>query len=145
VQWEQIGESQDYIVHGIDGAIPVHHADLFMGNAGTAIRPLTAALAVLGGDYTLHGVSRMHARPIGDLVDALNAIGARIEYTGEPGFPPLHIQRGLLRAERLKVRGNVSSQFLTSLLMAAPLMAREQDVVIDVIGELISKPYIEIT
>ncbi len=145
IQWEQIGESQDYIVHGIDGAIPVHHADLFMGNAGTAIRPLTAALAVLGGDYTLHGVSRMHERPIGDLVDALNAIGARIEYTGEPGFPPLHIQRGLLRAERLKVRGNVSSQFLTSLLMAAPLMAREQDVVIDVIGELISKPYIEIT
>ncbi|GGB97037.1 hypothetical protein GCM10007205_02890 [Oxalicibacterium flavum] len=145
IRWEQIGESQDYIVHGIDGVIPVHHADLFMGNAGTAIRPLTAALAVLGGDYTLHGVSRMHERPIGDLVDALNAIGARIEYTGEPGFPPLHIQRGLLRAERLKVRGNVSSQFLTSLLMAAPLMAREEDVVIEVIGELISKPYIEIT
>jgi len=145
IKWEQIGESQDYIVHGIDGVLPVHQADLFMGNAGTAIRPLTAALAVLGGDFTLHGVSRMHERPIGDLVDALNAIGARIEYTGEPGFPPLHIQRGLLRAERLKVRGNVSSQFLTALLMAAPLMAREQDVHIDVIGELISKPYIEIT
>jgi len=145
IKWEQIGESQDYIVHGINGVLPIHQADLFMGNAGTAIRPLTAALAVLGGDYTLHGVSRMHERPIGDLVDALNAIGARIEYTGEPGFPPLHIQRGMLRTERIKVRGNVSSQFLTSLLMAAPLMAREQDVVIDVIGELISKPYIEIT
>jgi len=145
IQWEQIGESQDYIVHGINGVLPIHQADLFMGNAGTAIRPLTAALAVLGGDYTLHGVSRMHERPIGDLVDALNAIGARIEYTGEPGFPPLHIQRGMLRTERIKVRGNVSSQFLTSLLMAAPLMAREHDVVIDVIGELISKPYIEIT
>ena len=145
IKWEQIGESQDYIVHGINSVLPIHQADLFMGNAGTAIRPLTAALAVLGGDYTLHGVSRMHERPIGDLVDALNAIGARIEYTGEPGFPPLHIQRGMLRTDRIKVRGNVSSQFLTSLLMAAPLMAREQDVVIDVIGELISKPYIEIT
>ncbi|MDQ7969004.1 MAG: 3-phosphoshikimate 1-carboxyvinyltransferase [Oxalicibacterium faecigallinarum] len=145
VKWEQIGETQDYIVHGINGVLPIHQADLFMGNAGTAIRPLTAALAVLGGDYTLHGVSRMHERPIGDLVDALNSIGARIGYTGEPGFPPLHIQRGLLRSERIKVRGNVSSQFLTSLLMAAPLMAREHDVVIDVVGELISKPYIEIT
>lgn len=145
VKWEQFGESQDYVVHGVNGAFPVHHADLFMGNAGTAIRPLTAALAVAGGDYTLHGVSRMHERPIGDLVDALNDIGASIEYTGEPGFPPLHIQRGRIHTDRLKVRGNVSSQFLTALLMAAPLMARDKDVTIDVIGELISKPYIEIT
>jgi 3-phosphoshikimate 1-carboxyvinyltransferase len=87
----------------------------------------------------------MHERPIGDLVDALNEIGTRIEYMGEPGYPPLHIQRGRIHAERMKVRGNVSSQFLTALLMAAPLMARERDITIDVIGELISKPYIEIT
>jgi 3-phosphoshikimate 1-carboxyvinyltransferase len=145
VKWEQTGESQDYVVHGVNGVLPVHQADLFMGNAGTAIRPLTAALAVIGGDYTLHGVSRMHERPIGDLVEALNEIGTRIEYTGEPGYPPLHIQRGRIHAERMKVRGNVSSQFLTALLMAAPLMARERDITIDVIGELISKPYIEIT
>ena len=145
VQWEQIGETQDYVVHGVNGAFPVHQADLFMGNAGTAIRPLTAALAVTGGDYTLHGVSRMHERPIGDLVDALNAIGAHIEYTGVAAYPPLHIQRGRIHAQRMQVRGNVSSQFLTALLMAAPLMAGEQDVVIDVIGDLISKPYIEIT
>lgn len=145
VKWEQIGESQDYIVHGVDGSFPIHQADLFMGNAGTAIRPLTAALAVTGGDYTLHGVSRMHERPIGDLVDALNAIGTHIEYTGEPGYPPLHIQRGRIHAHEMSVRGNVSSQFLTALLMAAPFMAREQDVTINVIGELISKPYIEIT
>lgn len=145
VQWEQIGETQDYVVHGVNGVFPVHQADLFMGNAGTAIRPLTAALAVTGGDYTLHGVSRMHERPIGDLVDALNAIGAHIEYTGVAAYPPLHIQRGRIHAQRMQVRGNVSSQFLTALLMAAPLMAREQDVVIDVIGDLISKPYIEIT
>ncbi|MDB5841462.1 MAG: aroA [Herminiimonas sp.] len=145
VKWEQIGESQDYIVHGVDGAFPTHQADLFMGNAGTAIRPLTAALAVTGGDYALHGVSRMHERPIGDLVDALNAVGARIEYTGIAGYPPLHIRRGLIRTERMQVRGNVSSQFLTALLMAAPLMAREHALTIDVVGELISKPYIEIT
>ena len=145
VRWEQSGESQDYTVHGVGGAFPVHQADLFMGNAGTAIRPLTAALAVTGGDYTLHGVARMHERPIGDLVDALNAVGARIAYTGEIGFPPLHIQRGMIHAQRMAVRGNVSSQFLTALLMAAPLMARDHEITIDVVGELISKPYIDIT
>jgi 3-phosphoshikimate 1-carboxyvinyltransferase len=145
VQWEQVGDSQNYVVHGTQGAFPTHHADLFMGNAGTAIRPLTAALAAMGGDYTLHGVSRMHERPIGDLVDALNAIGARIEYTGQAGYPPLHIQRGQIIAHRMQVRGNVSSQFLTALLIAAPLMAKEHAVAIDVLGDLISKPYIEIT
>ena len=145
IKWEQVGESQQYIVHGTGGTLPVHQADLFMGNAGTAIRPLTAALAVIGGDYTLHGVSRMHERPIGDLVDALNAIGTRIDYTGEPGFPPLHIQRGRIHSHQLQVKGNVSSQFLTAVLMAAPLMARDEAVTIGVTGELISKPYIEIT
>jgi 3-phosphoshikimate 1-carboxyvinyltransferase len=142
--WEQV-DAHTHVVHGGGGTLPLHEADLFMGNAGTAIRPLTAALAVIGGDYTLHGVSRMHERPIGDLVDALNAIGAQIEYTGVPGFPPLRIRRGHIHAQRLSVRGNVSSQFLTALLMAAPLMARAQAVTIDVVGELISKPYIEIT
>ncbi len=145
VRWEQRDATQDYLVHGAGGILPVHQADLFMGNAGTAIRPLTAALAVIGGDYTLHGVARMHERPIGDLVEALNAVGTRIEYTGVAGYPPLHIRRGQLHAHRMQVRGNVSSQFLTALLMAAPLMAKEQPVTIDVIGELISKPYIEIT
>lgn len=145
VKWEQVGDTQQYIVHGVNGMLPVHQADLFMGNAGTAIRPLTAALSVIGGDYTLHGVSRMHERPIGDLVEALNAIGAQIEYTGEPGYPPLRIRRGHIHAQRLQVKGNVSSQFLTALLMASPLMANTHAVTIDVVGELISKPYIEIT
>ncbi len=144
IKWEQIDE-HTHLVHGAGGVLPVHEADLFMGNAGTAIRPLTAALAVIGGDYTLHGVSRMHERPIGDLVDALNAIGTQIEYTGVEGFPPLRIRRGHIHADRMSVRGNVSSQFLTALLMSAPLMAKEHPVTIDVIGELISKPYIEIT
>lgn len=145
VSWQQQGESQNYTVKGVQGRFPVHQADLFMGNAGTAIRPLTAALAVMGGDYTLHGVARMHERPIGDLIDALNAIGARIDYSGEPGYPPLHIRRGQITTSHLRVRGNVSSQFLTALLMAAPLMAREAAVTIEVVGELISRPYIEIT
>lgn len=145
VRWEQQGETRNYTVFGVDGKPPVHQADLFMGNAGTAIRPLTAALAVIGGDYTLHGVARMHERPIGDLVDALNAIGAQIAYTGVAGFPPLHIQRGHIVAGHMRVRGNVSSQFLTALLMASPFIAREHTLTIDVIGELISRPYIEIT
>jgi 3-phosphoshikimate 1-carboxyvinyltransferase len=145
VHWEQHGESQDFAVTGTSGTLPVHSADLFMGNAGTAIRPLTAALAAIGGDYTVHGVARMHERPIGDLVDALNAAGAKIDYTGNPGYPPLHIHRGNLHPERMQVRGNVSSQFLTALLMAGPLMAKHQPLTIEVIGELISKPYIEIT
>ncbi|WP_151447378.1 3-phosphoshikimate 1-carboxyvinyltransferase [Lacisediminimonas profundi] len=145
LDWKQEGESRNYVVQGANSSFPVHQADLFLGNAGTAIRPLTAALAAIGGDYTLHGVARMHERPIGDLVDALNAVGARIDYTGQPGYPPLHIQRGRIRAERMQVRGNVSSQFLTALLMAAPLIARDEDLTIEVIGELISKPYIEIT
>jgi 3-phosphoshikimate 1-carboxyvinyltransferase len=144
IGWDQVDE-RTHVVQGAGGALPIHEADLFMGNAGTAIRPLTAALAVIGGDYTLHGVARMHERPIGDLVDALNAVGAQIEYTGEPGFPPLRIRRGHIHANRMSVRGNVSSQFLTALLMAAPLMARDHPVSIDVVGELISKPYIEIT
>lgn len=127
---------------------PVDSADLFMGNAGTAIRPLTAALALMGGDYRLSGVPRMHERPIGDLVDALKALGARIDYLGQPGYPPLHIGRGEIATPAVtRVQGSVSSQFLTALLLAAPLQAAQsgQPVVIEVAGELISKPYIEIT
>lgn len=145
VNWRQEVDTQNYTVEGTGGTFPVHSADLFMGNAGTAIRPLTAALAVIGGDYTLHGVARMHERPIGDLVDALNAVGFKIDYTGNPGYPPLHIHRGHLQAQSMRVRGNVSSQFLTALLMVAPLMAKHEAVTIHVDGELISKPYIEIT
>ena len=145
VHWTQESGTQNYVVTGAAGHFPHAHADLFMGNAGTAIRPLVAALAVLGGDYTVHGVPRMHERPIGDLVDALNAVGAQIDYTGNPGYPPLHIKRGHIHAQKMQVKGNVSSQFLTALLMASPLAAQHSDVQIEVIGDLISKPYIEIT
>jgi 3-phosphoshikimate 1-carboxyvinyltransferase len=144
VKWEQHGDSRDYRVEGVGGAFPIKQGDLFLGNAGTAFRPLTAALALSGGAYHLSGVARMHERPIGDLVDSLRQLGADIAYSGNEGFPPLAIKAAAIHAEgRVKVRGNVSSQFLTALLMAAPLAG--QDVHIEVIGELISKPYIEIT
>jgi len=122
-------------------------AELFLGNAGTAFRPLTAALAVLGGDYTLSGVSRMHERPIGDLVDALRAWGGKVEYLGEPGYPPLRIGLSQLVTNLVQVKGSVSSQFLTALLMVSPCVAQrtQQDVVIEVLGTLISRPYIDIT
>jgi 3-phosphoshikimate 1-carboxyvinyltransferase len=132
-------------VDGLGGQPTHRQAKLFMGNAGTAIRPLTAALAVMGGDYELCGVPRMHERPIGDLVDALRQLGCQIDYLGQDGYPPLRIgQPQLSLGGPIRVRGDVSSQFLTALLMALPLVAR-QDVVIEVVGELISRPYIEIT
>jgi 3-phosphoshikimate 1-carboxyvinyltransferase len=134
-------------ITGLGGQLKHHDAiEFFMGNAGTAMRPLTAALAVLGGDFTLKGVPRMHERPIGDLVDALRLLGCQIDYLGNDGFPPLHIGQPLLKVDApIQVRGDVSSQFLTALLMALPLAAKTQDIVIDVVGELISKPYIDIT
>ncbi len=136
---------EDCIVHGCSGKLPKNQADLFMGNAGTAIRPLTAALAILGGDYRLHGVPRMHERPIGDLVDGLRMVGAQVSYEQQEGYPPLRITQGQIRTnELIKVRGDVSSQFLTALLMSLPLVAKSE-ICIEVIGELISKPYIDIT
>ncbi|MCZ8255426.1 MAG: bifunctional 3-phosphoshikimate 1-carboxyvinyltransferase/cytidylate kinase, partial [Polaromonas sp.] len=112
---------------------------------GTAMRPLTAALALLGGEFELSGVPRMHERPIGDLVDALRQLGCAIDYLGNEGYPPLRLSPGQLKLqEPIKVRGDVSSQFLTALLMALPLVA-SRDIHIEVVGELISRPYIEIT
>lgn len=135
----------DCVVHGCSGKLPKDQADLFMGNAGTAIRPLTAALAILGGDYRLHGVPRMHERPIGDLVDGLRMVGAQVAYEQNEGYPPLKISKGQIRTnEIIKVRGDVSSQFLTALLMSLPLVANNE-ICIEVVGELISKPYIDIT
>jgi 3-phosphoshikimate 1-carboxyvinyltransferase len=135
------------VVTGTRGAFTARTADLFLGNAGTAVRPLTAALAVNGGDYRIHGVPRMHERPIGDLVDGLRQIGARIDYEEYEGFPPLRIRPAQISAEApIRVRGDVSSQFLTSLLMTLPLLRTESGVsTVQVDGELISKPYIDIT
>ncbi len=140
---EQSGNT--VVIAGLGGRLGTAKADLFLGNAGTAMRPLAAALAVLGGNYTLSGVPRMHERPIGDLVDALRQLGCAVAYLGQEGYPPLRIGDPALQLNApIRVRGDVSSQFLTAMLMAAPLVA-EKDIVIEVEGELISKPYIEIT
>ncbi|MFM0736665.1 3-phosphoshikimate 1-carboxyvinyltransferase [Paraburkholderia xenovorans] len=140
-------EGDTCVVTGTRGAFTARTADLFLGNAGTAVRPLTAALAVNGGDYRIHGVPRMHERPIGDLVDGLRQIGARIDYEENEGYPPLRIRPAQITADApIHVRGDVSSQFLTSLLMTLPLLRTESGVTtVQVDGELISKPYIEIT
>lgn len=131
-------------VQGAGGAPWVREAELFLGNAGTAFRPLTAVLALAGGHYRLSGVARMHERPIGDLVDALRQAGARIDYLAAEGYPPLEIHPAELRGDAtLRVRGDVSSQFLTALLIALPVTAAPGE--IEVVGELISRPYVEIT
>ena len=131
-------------VSGCNGKFPNKQTDLFLGNAGTAFRPLTAALAFSEGHYLLSGVPRMHERPIADLVNALLQAGANIEYLENTGFPPLKISPASLDLSKpLQIRGDVSSQFLTALLMALPLT--KQQATIEVVGELISKPYIEIT
>ncbi len=167
VKLEELGQN-NWRVTGNGGAFSVKQADLFLGNAGTAFRPLAAVLALSGGHYTLSGTPRMHERPIGHLVDALRQTGARVEYSGNEGFPPLQInppspqplapdlpRSGTAKADKtpavspagegvnVKIRGDVSSQFLTALLMALPLA--KQQATIEVVGELISKPYIEIT
>ncbi len=138
-------------VTGLGGQAPASHARLFLGNAGTAMRPLTATLALIGGEFELSGVARMHERPIGDLVDALRQLGCRIDYLGVAGYPPLAIHPPHLVMDKpIQVRGDVSSQFLTALLMSLPLVAAHRattagGIVIEVVGDLISKPYIEIT
>ena len=139
-------------VTGLGGRLDVKEAALFLGNAGTAMRPLTAALAVMAasqaGRFELRGIDRMHERPISDLVDALRQLGCSVDYLGTEGFPPLRVNSvaaPLNTGAPIRVRGDVSSQFLTALLLALPLVAERHAIVIEVEGELISRPYIEIT
>jgi 3-phosphoshikimate 1-carboxyvinyltransferase len=132
----------------VTGAAPftAQQADLFVGNSGLSIRTLAAALARMPGRYRLHGVARMHERPIGDLIESIAAFGANVTYEGQPGYPPLVIQgntRGAVPV--IHVKGNASSQYLTGLLQIAPLASGHQDVVIVVEGALISKPYVDMT
>lgn len=138
------GGGRDYRVTGVHGSFPVKSASLFLGNAGTAVRPLTAALALSGGHYQVSGVPRMHERPIRDLVDTLRGLGADVAYAGTEGFPPLEIGPGApqRRGVTARVRGDVSSQYVTALLIALPLVGGGT---ISVDGELTSKPYVEMT
>jgi 3-phosphoshikimate 1-carboxyvinyltransferase len=141
-----VRDGEEAQVTGCGGRFPVREADLFLGNAGTATRSLTAALAFAGGRYRIDGVARMRERPIGDLVEALNALGASVGYEGSPGFPPLRIEPATrLARDEVAIRGGVSSQFLTGLLMAAPLLAPERGLTVQVAGELISQPYVTMT
>ena len=139
-------------VQGVGRRPELREATFFLGNAGTAMRPLTAALAVVaastGAVFELRGTMRMHERPIGDLVDALRDLGCRIDYLEQDGFPPLRVSKGdagLVLDTPIRVRGDVSSQFLSALLLALPLRGGSVDAVIEVDGELISKPYVDIT
>jgi 3-phosphoshikimate 1-carboxyvinyltransferase len=145
VSVEQLGRTRDFLVHGVGGGrFPVKRAALFLGNAGTAFRPLTAVLALAGGDYELTGNRRMHERPIGDLVDALRSLGAEIAYLGREGYPPLAIHPGRIeRAATVAVRGGVSSQFVTALLLA--LAGAGGGATVEIVGELTSQPYVEMT
>lgn len=145
-------DGDDLHVTGLDRHAMPGGAQLHLGNAGTAMRPLTAALALLareGQQFTLTGVARMQERPIGDLVDALRQLGARIAYEKNPGFPPLQLSgldtSGLDEAQTIRIRGDVSSQFLSAMLMALPLVAERRERVIEVDGPLISQPYVAIT
>ncbi|MGZ9074464.1 MAG: 3-phosphoshikimate 1-carboxyvinyltransferase [Burkholderiaceae bacterium] len=133
-------------VEGCNGRFPAREASLFLGNAGTALRSLTAALAFSGGRYELDGVARMRERPIGDLVDALNSVGARIGYGASHGFPPLLIEpASSLSSDNISIRADVSSQFLSGLLMVAPLISPDDGLRVSVHGTLISQPYVEMT
>ncbi len=137
-------ENGDILIQGAQGQFKNKSAEIFLGNAGTAFRPLTAALAFSQGDYMLSGVPRMHERPIKDLVDALLQLNADITYLNEEGYPPLKISPAeIIINGSVKIRGDISSQFLTALLMAIPLTKKE--VSIEIVGDLISKPYIDIT
>ena len=135
--------TRSFKVIGNANGFPNKKADLFLGNAGTAYRSLTAAVAINQGDYILSGIPRMHERPIKDLVDALVGLGFNIEYLESTGYPPLKITPGALKTGQISIKGDVSSQYLTALLMMLPHL--KKTVTINIEGELISKPYIEIT
>tara|TARA_B100000035_G_scaffold167929_1_gene143332 strand:- start:29033 stop:30328 length:1296 start_codon:yes stop_codon:yes gene_type:complete len=131
-------------VYGANKSFPVKDCELFLGNAGTAFRPLTAVLALMEGNYKLYGTERMYERPIKDLVDSLEIMGASIDYINKEGYPPLNINTHSIHiCDDVTIKGNVSSQFLSALLMASPLL--QKPIKIKVEGDLISKPYINIT
>ena len=131
---------------GCGGRIPTRAARLELGNAGTAFRSLTAALAFSGGRYELDGVARMRERPIGDLVDSLNRLGAHIRYSLAVGFPPLIVEPAdRVLDDRVRIRANVSSQFLSGILIAAPQIAPSGGLRVTVDGVMISAPYVELT
>ena len=144
VSYELSANKTECTVHGLGRAFSSSEpVNLFLGNAGTAMRPLCAALCLSNGEFTLTGEPRMEERPIAHLVDALRQAGAHVHYLKKDGYPPLTIEGKGLWGGEVVIDGSVSSQFLTAFLMAAPLASG--DVRIRIRGELVSKPYIDIT
>ena len=141
------GDGTDVRVTGCAGHFPRRRASLYLGNAGTAARPLTAALSLCGGEYILDGDSRMRERPLGALLDALRALGADISCQKQEGFLPIRIggRKFPAGAEKCSVPGNVSSQFITALLLSAPVYCGPGGLEIEILGQLISRPYVEMT
>ncbi len=140
----QIINKKDILMDGVGLKFPNQTADLFLGNAGTAFRPLTAVLSLMGGNYRLRGIPRMHERPIKDLVDALQKMGANIQYEEKIGYPPIKITNSKITFNQsVSIKGNVSSQYLTALLIAGPIS--NHNLCINIEGDLISKPYIDIS
>jgi 3-phosphoshikimate 1-carboxyvinyltransferase len=135
--------STEIEVTGLGSAFDAGTQEMFLGNAGTAMRPLAAALCVSQGEYILTGEERMYERPIGDLIESLQALGADVKYLGTEGYPPLKIKGATLTSKKISIRGNLSSQFTTALLMSAPLIKGGLEIEIE--GEMVSKPYIDIT
>lgn len=124
-------------------ALNSNDRDFDIQAAGTAMRFLTAFLAKVVGEWTITGTERMKNRPIKILVDALNAVGARIEYIEKEGFPPLRIFGSALQGGEISLSGGVSSQYISALLMVAPLM--EKGLILHLEGNIVSRPYILLT
>ena len=145
VSVKEVNDDQNSIeIKGAEQNFPNKNTNLFLGNSGTTFRPLAAVLAMMRGDYYLSGIERMHERPIKDLVDALEQIGSSIRYEKDHGYPPITINNSPIKiSEPIQIKGDISSQYLTALLIAGPISNNEFN--IEVIGELISKPYIDIT
>ncbi len=144
VQYTLSEDRTECVVTGNGGPFETDQPlELFLGNAGTAMRPMTAALTLGRGEYLLTGEPRMKERPIGHLVDALRQAGAEIAYLENDGYPPLKICANGLKGGAVEIDGSISSQFLTALLMAAPMA--QEDMTIAIVGDLVSKPYIDIT
>ena len=145
VSVKEVNDDKNIIeIKGIEHNFPNKNTNLFLGNSGTTFRPLAAVLAMMRGDYYLSGIERMHERPIKDLVDALEQMGSSIRYEQNHGYPPITINNSSIEiSEPIQIKGDISSQYLTALLIAGPISNNEFN--IEVIGDLISKPYIDIT
>jgi len=144
IHYELSDDKTVCIVTGNGGAFVNDEVlELFLGNAGTAMRPLCAALCLGRGEYTLTGEPRMEERPIDALIDTLREAGCEIECLKNEGYPPLKIVASGMKGGKLSIDGSISSQFLTALLMAAPMA--QEDSEITIVGDLVSKPYILIT